>query len=111
MPSLKPKAAWLYSQAWHEVKQTPRNTVNARPRNSPLRSPSSRQWCAHVTVVPDSNNINVLRNGNSNGSKGWMVLGGHTPPIAALGNSEEEKNAQKKAEKNITSEAINSAIP
>ena len=37
-----------------------------------------------------------------------MPLGGQTPPT---GNRLDEKNAQKKAEKNITSEAMNSAMP
>ena len=37
-----------------------------------------------------------------------MPLGGQTPPT---GKSAEVKNAQKKAEKNITSEAMNSAMP
>ena len=58
--------------------------------------------------MPDSSRISVLRNGNSNGSNGWMPLGGHTPPT---GNRLDEKNAQKKAEKNITSEAMNNAMP
>ena len=50
----------------------------------------------------------MFRNGNSNGSNGWMPLGGHTP---SAGNSADEKKAQKKAEKNMTSEAMNSAMP
>ena len=37
-----------------------------------------------------------------------MALGGHTPPT---GNRLDAKNAQKKATKNITSEAMNSAMP
>ena len=40
-----------------------------------------------------------------------MPLGGQTPPIAAVGNSAALKKAQKKAEKNITSDAMNSAMP
>ena len=59
-------------------------------------------------MVPDSSRISVLRNGNSNGLNGWMVLGGHTPPT---GNRLEAKNAQKKAAKNMTSEAMKSAMP
>jgi len=42
--------------------------------------------------VPDNSRISVFRNGNSNGSNGWMPLGGQTPSV---GYSAEEKNAQK----------------
>ncbi len=55
------------------------------------RSFTSSEWCAQVTVVPDSSSTSVLRNGTSNGSNGMMPLGGHTPPIAAVGNSAAEK--------------------
>src|SRR5579859_3588373 len=109
MPPLKLKAAWLYSKACTEVKQRPRKTVTTRPWRVPLRLPSISAWCAHVTVVPDSSRISVLRKGNANGSKGWMLGGGQTPPIAGLGNRLDEKKAQKKAAKNITSEAMNNA--
>src|SRR5215471_2973099 len=108
MPPVKENGAWLYSYAWTEVKQMPRKTVSANPRSSPLRSPSISEWCAQVTVVPDNSRISVLRNGNSNGLNGWTVLGGHTPPT---GNRLDARNAQKKAAKNITSEAMNSAMP
>ena len=90
------------------MKLSPSSTVSVRPWISPLRSPSISEWCAQVTVVPESSRISVLRNGNSNGSNGWMPLGGQTPPT---GNRLDEKKAQKKAEKNITSEAMNSAMP
>ena len=61
--------------------------------------------------MPEASRISVLRNGNSQGLKGWMPLGGQTKPSAAVGNSAEEKNAQKNAAKNITSDAMNSAMP
>ena len=40
-----------------------------------------------------------------------MPCGGHTLPTASFGNSEASKKAQKKAAKNMTSEAMNSAMP
>src|SRR5229473_3145691 len=58
----------------------PRMTVRARPWISPLRSFSSSAWCAQVTVVPEVSRISVLRKGISHGLKGWIPLGGQTPP-------------------------------
>ena len=42
-----------------------------------------------------------------------MPLGGHCPPTVSTadGNSDESKNAQNQARKNITSEAMNRIIP
>jgi hypothetical protein len=40
-----------------------------------------------------------------------MPLGGHIVPISIVGAKLAAKKAQKKAKKNITSEAINSNIP
>ena len=40
-----------------------------------------------------------------------MSLGGQTPPIAAVGKRLALKKAQKKATKNMTSEAMKSAMP
>ena len=40
-----------------------------------------------------------------------MPLGGQMPPVASVGKSAAPKKAQKKAEKNITSEAMKSAMP
>ena len=101
------------------MKQTPRITVSSRPRTASRWLPSTIAWCAHVTVVPESSRISVFMNGKSNGAMMLTPLGGHTPPIASartgisgeLGKSEASKNAQKKAAKNSTSEAMNRIMP
>ena len=77
-PPTNLKGACVYSTAWPMVKHTPRMMVRPRPVSRPLRSFSSSEWCAQVTVQPDSSRTIVLRNGMWNGSKLWMVLGGHT---------------------------------
>ena len=86
----KPNAAWLYSNAWIELKHAPRMMVNHNPLLSPSRSPWINAWCAHVTVVPDSSRIIVLSSGKAKGSSTSTPFGGHTPPITAavLGYSE-----------------------
>src|SRR5262245_64559818 len=109
--SLKVYGAWAYSYACTAVNSRPSATVRARPWISPLRSPSRSAWCAQVTVQPEVSRISVLSKGSENGSKVMMPSGGHTLPIASLGNSEASKKAQKKAAKNITSEAMNSDMP
>ena len=64
----------------------------------------------------------MLTNGISNALKVSMCVGGHTPPVYAArpiisslpappGNRLASKKAQKKATKNITSEAMNNAMP
>ena len=68
-------------------------------------------WCAQVTVQPESNRITVLSSGTPRGSKTSIPTGGHWKPVASVGYSEALKKAQKNAAKNITSEAINSAMP
>jgi len=53
----------------------------------------------------------VFKRGTSNGLKTSIPFGGQTVPISIVGVKLEAKNAQKKAKKNITSEAINKSIP
>src|SRR6516162_5798314 len=102
-----------YSIAWHRVKLMPSRIVRPSPTTSVLLSRSSRPWCAQVIVVPDNSRIMVLRNGTWNGSKVWMVDGGHTvwPLPCTSGNSAKLKNAQKKPTKNITSDEMKNSIP
>jgi hypothetical protein len=47
--------------------------------------PLKISWCAHVTVAPESNSINVFNKGTPHGSKGLMLVGGHTEPISIAG--------------------------
>src|SRR6185437_2923702 len=126
------KAAWLYSHACTQVKVAPSRIVRIRPYFRPLRSFSSSAWCAQVTVVPEVSRISVLSSGRCQGSNASIPLGGQVPgtaqaPIwvpapqpntasrvactASEGNSEELKNAQNQATKNITSEAMNRIMP
>src|SRR5262245_59722945 len=109
--SLKVYGTCAYSNAWIEVNSRPSRPVKVRPWISWVRLPSRSAWCAQVSVQPEVSRIRVLSSGSDSGSKVTLPCGGHTPPIASLGASEASKNAQKKAAKNITSEAMNSAMP
>ena len=62
-------------------------------------------------MAPEQSRIRVFNSGTSKGLKTSIPLGGHTVPISTAGVKLEAKNAQKKAKKNITSEAIKSSIP
>src|SRR5580698_4917497 len=112
-------AAWAYSQPCTQVKVRPSAIVQTSPQTRPLRLFSSSAWCAQVTVVPEVSRISVLSSGKCQGSKVWMLFGGHTPPVNAIrpmswswsGNSAVLKYAQNQATKNITSEAMNRIMP
>ena len=62
-------------------------------------------------VAPEQSRIRVFNRGTSNGLNTSIPLGGHIDPISIVGAKLAAKNAQKKAKKNITSEAINKSIP
>jgi hypothetical protein len=62
-------------------------------------------------VAPEVNNIRVFNRGTSNGLKTSIPLGGQILPISIVGAKLAAKKAQKKAKKNITSEAMNKSIP
>jgi hypothetical protein len=62
-------------------------------------------------VAPEQSKINVFKSGTSKGLKTSIPFGGQTVPISMVGVRLDAKNAQKKAKKNITSEAINNNIP
>lgn len=65
---------------------------------------------AQVTEIPEERRIIVFSIGIENGFR-WVVIdGGHISPISVVGDSLLWKKAQKKAKKNITSEAINKII-
>jgi len=53
----------------------------------------------------------VFNKGTSQGLKGIIDVGGQMAPISTAGERLLWKKAQKKAKKNITSEAINKIIP
>ena len=74
-------------------------------------SPAKIALCAHVIVTPDDNKINVFHKGKPQGSKVEIPWGGQIQPIPIEGDKVQWKNAQKKLKKNITSEAMNNAIP
>lgn len=73
--------------------------------------PAKIAWCDQVTVQPDDNKITVFIKGTSKALITSIPLGGQTDPISGTGDILAQKNAQKKAKKNITSEAINNNIP
>src|SRR4051794_10774413 len=62
-------------------------------------------------LTPDESKIKVFKNGNSNGFKTSIPLGGQTQPIATAGERLEWKKAQKKPTKNIISETIKRITP
>ena len=62
-------------------------------------------------VTPEQRTIKVFNKGTSLALKVKIPLGGHILPISIVGEILAAKNAQKKAKKNITSEAINNNIP
>ena len=53
----------------------PSATVSASALVAVRLSPSRTQWCAQVTVQPESRRIIVLRNGMSQVSTGWTPSG------------------------------------
>ena len=62
-------------------------------------------------VRPDKRRRDVFRSGMANGFNGSIPRGGHVQPVSGVGASALWKNAQKKARKNIISEAIKIIIP
>lgn len=67
--------------------------------------------CAHVIETPEDNKIIVFNRGMLIGLNGLIPIGGHCIPISIVGANLLWKNAQKKDEKNITSDIINKIIP
>lgn len=47
--------------------------------------PAKISWCAHVTVAPDNNNINVFNKGTPHGLNVFILTGGHIEPISIAG--------------------------
>lgn len=76
-----------------------------------VRFPAKIALCAQVTVTPEDNKITVFHKGKPHGSNAEIPCGGQIHPIPIDGDSVQWKNAQKKLKKNITSEAINNAMP
>jgi hypothetical protein len=68
--------------------------------------------CAAVTVAPDNNKIKVFKKGISQGSKikSLIPTGGQLKFKAIVGVTLDQKNPQKNATKNITSEKIKRSI-
>jgi len=89
------------------AKDTVKNNANLA---GSLR-PTIISWCAHVTLAPAINKINVFNKGTPQGLKGFIPVGGQTDPISTAGDKLAWKNAQKKAKKNTTSERMNKIIP
>ena len=110
-PSEIVKVASIYSYTWNPVNVIARTIVKNKAILAGSLRPTIISWCAHVTVAPDNNKINVFNNGTPQGLKGLILVGGQTDPISTAGDKLAWKNAQKKAKKNITSERINKIIP
>ena len=93
------------------MKKTANTIVKTNPITALLLAPATIAWCAHVTVAPEHNSINVFTKGTSKALKTTIPFGGHMFPISIVADKLLAKNAQKKPKKNITSDAINSNIP
>ena len=73
--------------------------------------PTIIAWWDQVTLIPEDRRMIVFSKGTENGLKGWIPTGGHWAPTSTLGDRLLWKNAQKKEEKNITSDTMNKTIP
>lgn len=93
------------------VNVIPRETVKSKPAMAFSREPSSRLWCAQVTVTPDERSVTVLNRGTVYGLGILIPRGGHVHPISGPGERAVWKNAQKKPRKNIASDIKNKTIP
>lgn len=96
-----------------------------RPVRVALRSPACIAWWAQVTVVPLSSRMTVFSSGRCQASSVSTPLGGQVDQAAAVSaqlptsgmaaraslKTAISKNIQKKAAKNITSEAMNMIMP
>jgi hypothetical protein len=85
--------------AHHALEEGDRKSFVFDPCTKLFLSPSSKAWCAQVTVVPDNNKINVLIKGISHGSNVFISWGGQTPPITSEGNKLVSKNSQNQYSK------------
>ena len=62
-------------------------------------------------MTPEARRTAVFSRGIEKGFKGFTPMGGHEHPNSGVGANLLWKNAQKKAKKNNTSDAINKIIP
>lgn len=74
-------------------------------------SPAMNLWCLQVIDTPELRRTRVFNRGTEKGSKEQIPRGGQEAPKEPVGASLLWKKAQKKLEKNITSERINKHIP
>ena len=63
-----------------------------------------REWCVHVTVIPELSNVSVFSRGMAVGFRVSMPSGGQFAPISIVGASLLWKKAQKKEKKKSTSD-------
>jgi len=105
------KGALKYSKIWSAVKKAAKIIVKNRLNIAGFLNPATIALWDQVTVAPDKSSINVLTKGTSHGDKTSIPFGGYIPPISWAGDKLEWKKAQKKAKKNIISDAINRSIP
>lgn len=103
--------AFTYSNPCSAVNLPANPTVINNACTAWLRSPATIAWCAHVTLAPDVNKINVFKNGTSHALNTSIPFGGHTDPISGVGDTADQKNPQKNAKKNHTSLKMNNIIP
>ena len=111
MPSDIVKFASKYSTPCKKLNIAPKIIVRLKLNNAAYLFPNTIALCAQVQVAPDNNRITVFKRGTSQGFNTSIPGGGQIPPISKDGERLAAKNAQKKAKKNIASDAINKSIP
>jgi len=99
IPSEIVKDASIYSNTWNPVNVIANTIVINNAILAGSFRPTKISWWAHVTEAPDNNKINVFNKGTPQGSKGFILVGGHTDPISIAGDKLEWKKAQKKSKK------------
>lgn len=101
----------MYSWTWQAVNRTPRRADFSVNLAACARLACTSCMCARVIVSPDKRRRDVFRRGTANGFRGSIPIGGHVQPVSGVGARALWKKAQKKARKNIASEAMKRIIP
>ena len=93
------------------MNRRPRITVRKVNLAAFSRLAFRRLMWARVMVIPESSRRQVFRRGTAKGFRGSIPTGGQVHPISGAGARALWKKAQKKAKKNITSDAMKRTIP
>lgn len=101
----------MYSFICIVIKRIAKIIVTKKPKKAYSYKPPRIALCAQVIEAPDVKSKRVFNRGTPYGLNTDIPTGGHSAPTHIEGAKLEWKNAQKKAKKNIISEAINKIKP